>query len=156
MDNFAPPDVSGPNFDEWIQAIPRYQRVHIEQMLAQENDPLTVASAWLDTAGPRDTAPYGGIRVAATSFYENVLRELQKLFCGDSSYLEERKSLGSMAESTKIIVVSSVASFIAPHVGAEPVVLMPAVAVILGVLTNAGNASLCEALTEVAGGREEI
>lgn len=140
------------NLRAWVEALPEYQRSHIERML-DSADPIDVATAWLEGSGPKDTAPYGGVRVGAARFYDNVLHELQKLFCGGQGYEEEREGLRKAAGASKLIAVGTISTAIAPHVGVAAAVLGPAIAVTLGVLGNAGKASICETLAEVIAAR---
>jgi hypothetical protein len=132
----------------WVEALPSYQRAHIERMLKSAG-PAEVATLWLTSSGPTDTAPFGGVRVSAARFYDNLLLELQKLFCGSQEYEEDRRQLGQAAGMGKLVVVGMISTAIAPHVGAAAAVLGPAIALTLGVVGNAGRTSICEALNEL-------
>lgn len=140
---------------EWVEALPSYQRSHIERLLATQ-DPIEVATLWLSASGPADTAPFGGVRAGAARFYDNLLLELQKLFCGGEGYEEDRKQLGQAANAGKLVIVGSISTLIAPHVGAAAAVLGPAIAITLGVVGNAGKASICDALAEVIANRAVV
>lgn len=138
---------------EWVEALPPYQRDHIAALLTSA-EPVDVAVTWLSTTGPKDTAPYGGIRAGASRFYDNLLAEMQKLICGSGDdYDEERKQLSTGANRGKLFLVGAISTAIAPHVGAAAAVLGPAVAITLGVIGNAGKASICDALADVIGER---
>lgn len=133
----------------WVASIPEYQRQHIEKLLDAGVAPLDTARLWLEASGPSDTAPYGGIKGAPNQFFNNVLREFQKLACGDAAYEEDRKKLASSYSAGKMTVVSTICLAIEPHVGASAILLGPAIAVLLGVVVNAGKATTCEALSEI-------
>lgn len=137
------------DLSEWVDALPAYQRDHIEQLLLG-SEPVDVAVTWLSTTGPKDTAPYGGIRAGASRFYDNLLTEMQKLICGtDSEYDEGRRQLKAATNGGKLLVVGAISTAIAPHVGAAAAVLGPAIALTLGVIGKAGQASICDTLAEV-------
>lgn len=140
--------VSG-DMDEWLAALPEYQRQSIAALLGG-HDPIEVATIWLENSGPKETAPFGGIRAAASNFYDNVLKELQKAICNGEEYAAERKEL---AEATKgggkLLLVGTLSTLIAPHVGAAAAVIGPAVAITLAVVANAGKATACEALADL-------
>ena len=135
--------------DEWLEALPEYQRQSIAALLS-DHDPVQVATIWLANSGPQDTAPFGGIRTAANNFYDNILQELQKAICGSEEYAAERKEL---AEATKgggkLLLVGALSTAIAPHVGAAAAVIAPTVALTLGIVGNAGKATACDALEDL-------
>lgn len=142
--------------DEWLAALPQYQRQSIAALLA-DHDAVHVATIWLENSGPKDTAPFGGIRTAASNFYDNILKELQKAICGSEEYVVERKEF---AEATKgggkFLLVGALSTAIAPHVGAAAAVIGPAVALTLGVVTNAGKATACDALEDLIERRSAV
>lgn len=135
--------------EEWLAALPEYQRQSIATLL-RDHDAIDVATIWLEGTGPKDTAPFGGIRTAANNFYDNILKELQEAICAGKEYAVERKQL---AEATKgggkLVLVGTLSTLIAPHVGAAAVVIGPAVAITLGIVANAGKATACEALEDL-------
>lgn len=148
MNDIDPSELLAGSMEDWVHSLPSYQRDHVLNMLAT-SDPVEAATTWLDNSGPKDTAPYGGLRAGAVKFYSNVLVEVQKLLCGGVGYEEERKQLAHSIGAGKMVIVASISTAIAPHVGAAAVVLGPAIAITLGVLGNAGHASVCEALGEL-------
>jgi hypothetical protein len=135
----------GGDIQEWTSSLPSYQRSVIENMLASQ-DPTEVAISWLSSSGPKDTAPFGGVRTGATLFYENLLKEIQKLMCGSSDYDQERKALINAGSAGKMLIVSTVSIAVAPHVGAAAVVIGPAVAIVLALLSNSGKATVCDGI----------
>lgn len=140
--------VSG-GMDEWLAALPEYQRQSIAELLV-DHDAINVAMIWLENSGPKDTAPFGGVRTAANNFYDNILRELQEALCGGDEYAAERKELAEATKGgTKLLIVGTLSTLIAPHVGAAAAVIGPAVALTLGIITNAGKATACEGLEDL-------
>lgn len=138
----------------WIEGLPKYQRSHIAALL-EARTPIEVAEIWLGNSRPRDTAPYGGARVVAARFYDNLLVQLEKLFCGAPEYEADRKKLGQAAGASKLLIVGAVSTAIAPYVGAAAAVLGPAIAVTLGVVGTAGQATVCDTLNAMIQERQE-
>lgn len=138
--------LSGP-IGEWLLALPEYQRGGISEML-KTHDPIEVATLWLESSGPSDTAPFGGVRNAANNFYNNILRELQKAVCTAAPEYEANRT--ALREATqgggKLLLVGALATAIAPHVGAAAAVIGPAVALTMAVIGNAGKQTACDAL----------
>lgn len=132
---------------EWIDALPKYQRDHISRLLAT-NSPPEVARLWLSNSGPSDTAPFGGVKVAANRFYENFLSELQQLLCGTEKYKAERQQLQHAVGAGKLSIMGVVSAAIAPQIGVAAVVAIPVIAVTLSMLGNAGQKTLCQSLAE--------
>lgn len=145
----------GGGIEEWTGSLPSYQRSAIEKMLASQ-EPTEVAISWLTSSGPKDTAPFGGVRTGATLFYENLLKEIQKLMCGSSEYDQERKDLVTAASAGKMLIVSTVSIAVAPHVGAAAVVIGPAIAIVLALLSNSGKATACEGIKMMLADREAL
>jgi hypothetical protein len=141
------------DLDDWVCALPAYQRRLIKSML-ESATPTEVATLWLADAGPKDTAPYGGVRAGASRFYGNILFELQKLLCLGVGYEDEKQEVKHAASTSKMVLVGVVSTSIAPHVGAAAAVIGPAVALTLAVLSNAGRASACETLAQMIRERE--
>lgn len=133
------------DLQDWISGLPTYQRSLINQML-ETQDPAEVAIAWLTSTGPKDTAPFGGVRAGATLFYENLLAEVQKLLCGGDGYEQEREQLKNAGAWTNMLIVGFVSTSIAPHVGAAAIVLGPVVAIILALLSKSGKATICDGI----------
>lgn len=140
--------ISG-DVSEWLEVLPEYQRQSIATLLI-DYDPVQVATIWLANSGPRDTAPFGGVRTAANNFYDKILQELQKALCGSSDYEAEREEISAATKGGgKLLLVSTLSTAIAPHVGAAAAVIAPAVTLTLAIVVKAGNATACDALAEL-------
>lgn len=136
------------DLQDWLSVLPGYQQSLLEEMLRTQ-EPAEAAIAWLTSTGPKDTAPFGGVRVAATLFYENLLAEVQKLLCGGEGYRQEREQLRNAGTWTNMVIVSFVSTSIAPHVGAAAVVIGPVVAIVLALLSKSGKATICDGLSSM-------
>jgi hypothetical protein len=134
---------------DWLEALPHYQRDPITELLNKGKDPQEVAQLWLTISGPSNTAPYGVGAGFASVFYEKLLDELEKFFCDDPEYSEQRREIVSGLGKGRTYVVVAIAAAIAPHLGASEKLLAPAIALILLAATNIGVKAGCEALSEV-------
>lgn len=146
-------DVLTGDVAEWVAVLPSYQRDLINNMLV-DRDPTTVAVAWLSSSGPADTAPLGAARAGATLFYDNLLKQIQLLLCGGTDFEEERTRLLSDARAGRAMLVTGIATAVAPIVGAAAVVIAPAVALVLAVVARAGADAACETLSRMITQRE--
>lgn len=133
---------------DWLEALPAYQRDTINKML-EGRDPIEVSLAWLSSTGPANTEPFGAIRNAPNVFYDNLLEQLQSLLCSNKSYIKERDDLKGSIKAGRATLVTAVSGYVAPHLGASPILLAPAVALILAVLTKTGSDSLCTTLNQL-------
>jgi hypothetical protein len=133
---------------DWLQALPPYQRGTVTQMLVG-SDPIAVSLAWLSSTGPTNTEPFGAIRNAPNLFYDSMLNQLQSLLCGRQEWVKERGELINSAKAGRAAVVTAISGYIAPHLGASPILLAPAVALTLAMLTKAGSDSLCATLSQL-------
>lgn len=134
--------------NEWTAALPRYQQVLINDMLTTHT-PNEAAEMWLTSSGPKDTAPFGAVRLGPNMFYMNLLRELQKLFCGSPQYDDDRQSLLQAGKTGKVVLITGITASIAPSLGASAPVIVPAVALVLSVVANAANVTACEYFSSV-------
>lgn len=135
--------------DDWLAALPAYQRSVVSEML-KTSEPASVAIAWLNASGQTDTAPFGTVRLGASLFYQKLLEQLRELLCGSSSeYESERGQLAIGAKAGQATVVTLISGTVAPVVGVSPVLLAPAVALTLFVIAKAGRETACEMLSEM-------
>src|SRR5438552_3274804 len=102
--------------DDWLQALPSYQRDSIQALLPAGRTPEETAQLWLTTPGPSNTFPYRGDRFASV-FYDKLLEEIEKLICDDPKYTEDRKRILQQAGATKTVILTVIATVIAPHIG---------------------------------------
>ena len=133
---------------DWLEALPAYQRETINKMLVGR-DPIEVSLAWLavqDLQTQNLSALFGS---TPNVFYDSLLEQLQSLLCGKKDYIKERDDLKGSINAGRATIVTAVSGYIAPHLGASPILLAPAVALILAVLTKTGSDSLCTTLNQL-------
>lgn len=144
------------DLDAWVQSLPRYQQQLLDRMLA-DRDPIEVALAWLTSAGPTDTAPFGGVRTGVNLFFEKLLEQIHLLMCERSpSYEQERGQLLASAKAGRATLITFVATAVAPHVGAAAALIAPAVAIVLAVVGRAGSEAWCETLSAMIAERRAL
>lgn len=137
------------DLDDWLAALPEYQRSVVSQMLST-GEPISVAIAWISASGQTDTAPFGTVRLGPALFYKKLLEQVQELLCGSSSeYESERAQLVVGAKAGQAAVVTMISGTVAPAVGVSPVLLAPAVALTLFVVAKAGRETACELLGQM-------
>lgn len=148
-------DTAQYSLDDWLTALPTYQQTVVREMLLH-GEPEEIAIRWLSASGQTDTAPLGAARLGVTLFYEKLLEELRSLFCGtESAYESERGQLVAGAKAGQAAVVTLVSGTVAPAVGVSPVLLAPAVALTLYVVTRAGRETACELLDQMIQGLQQ-
>lgn len=138
--------------DEWLRALPGYQAQGVAQLLRQRT-PEEAAISWMSGAGSNDTAPFGGVKNAASLLYQNVLIEIRKLLCGDRSYQEERQQVLALAGAGKTAIVAAISVAIGPHLGTAAVFIAPVVAIILSIVARASTSTVCEAMADLIQGQ---
>ncbi len=135
--------------EDWVAALPPYQRVTIEALLKRAGTPEEAAQNWLAAAGPLDTARFGGTSRAAEILFGNLARETHKALCGSSEYEGDRGELSRATAAGKHAFASALGIVISPHLGAAAVVLVPALMLLLAIVTQAGQQSVCQMLSEI-------
>jgi hypothetical protein len=139
---------------DWLCQLSPWQRDIIVQLLAT-GDENAAAASWLASAGADHTVPFGGQSHKLTSsFYLNLLREMQRLLCTEDGYAEDREQIRRAAAFGQLTLVSLIATAVAPHLGVLGAAIGPAVALILTVLQRAGTKTACVALSEQISMRE--
>lgn len=138
-------DFSG-SINEWLAALPSYQQDTMSGLLQCSNE-LDAAVAWLESAGPDQTAPLGAIRVGASLFLDKLLTEVHAFLCTSSdSYQTERSQLLQRAQAGKASLIALITAAVAPQLGAAAVLLAPPVAITLAIVGRASRAATCEAV----------
>jgi anti-sigma-K factor RskA len=133
--------------EEWLAALPRYQRLRVDALLAQEGDFEEAAEKWL-TARPEHTAPFGATR-QPTIFKEKLWEEIEKFLCGDAAYAAEREKLAQQRPIVHSYVVAVISAAIAPVLGASGVFLAPAVVLLLATIGTVSLNTWCSARKEM-------
>ncbi len=130
--------------DDWLEALPSYQRQSVELLLESGKPSDEVARIWLTTTGPSNTFPFGGERFASV-FYDKLLEEIERFICDDARYAADRRQLLQHLGAGKAFFVGAMAAAMAPHLGAAAALIAPAIALILQTVSRMGTRAWCSA-----------
>lgn len=121
--------------EEWIKALPAYQRDTLLELLKRGTPAEAIADNWI-SATAENTYGFGTERRAGdkSAFRSNVMLELEAFLCGDPKYDKERAGLFGEKSATRTYVISAVAVAIAPSLGVTAAFLAPIVALMLASL----------------------
>jgi hypothetical protein len=139
---------------DWVAALPVYQQ-ELLQPLIRDGDYASAAATWLNSSGPSDNAPYGGLRAGANLFYVKLLEQIHTLLCTSNGYTQERTELLQQAQAGRSVLITFLAGAVAPHVGASPALLAPAIALTLALVNNAGSDMICATLKDLINDRSD-
>jgi hypothetical protein len=129
--------------DNWLEALPAYQRQTIEALLNAGKTPDEVAQLWLTTSGPANTSPHGAGRFPSL-FYDKLIEEVERFVCDDPTYAAERQNLLHEVGAGKAFLVGAIATALAPHLGVAAAVIGPSIALILQIVSRVGARAWCE------------
>jgi hypothetical protein len=135
-------DFQGIEPSSWLASLPPYNHRVIQEMLKSEASYERVAEIWLSQIGSEKTAPLGSVRVGQ-SFFQNIKDEFSKLICGDPKYKAIRQQVKKVWRGQQTTIVSAIAVAIAANVGVAAAAIVPAIALLLGVVSNVGVNAWC-------------
>ena len=78
-------------------------------------------------------------------FARQCKAEFYEFVCGGKKYAEDRAKLQKLQKPTELLVVSTIAVSLGPHVGAAAALLGPAVGAFLMAATKVGISAWCKA-----------
>lgn len=143
-------DLPDAPLDQWLDALPSYQRDYIRALLPMQHDDVTaVAQTWLTTDGPSDTRAFGGIN-QPKPFWDNLLMELTKFLCTeDPAYAGERSQLAKHLHPSKgktdlKAVVIYLAGVLAAKLGVLAALLLPPLALLLYAVCKMSVRAWCQ------------
>jgi len=141
--------------DEWLDTLPAYQAALLVELGGRE-EPAAAAARWLESAGPSNTAPLGALKTGGDLFFLNLLRQLRTLLCAtaDATLESERAAVVRQAALGRTATVTAVAGLLGPLLGVAPVLIAPALALVLAVLSQVGQATMCDVLSSLISARE--
>lgn len=119
--------------------LPRADHIRVTEL---NPPPEGVAEILLSKSGPENNAVLGSHQVGP-NLYQNVLRELTKLICGDNEYNAIRADAAKIWNGQKSTIVAMFAAAIGAKVGLTAVALASPVALILSAVTKIGVNAWC-------------
>ncbi|MBM4055178.1 MAG: hypothetical protein FJ264_11040 [Planctomycetes bacterium] len=126
---------------DYIAELKPYQQNTLNALLKQ-NEPEKVAELYISANGPQNNVPFGGTR-DTKPFWDRFKAELRKFVCDEESYAEDKKRLADETKATRALLISSISAAIGAAIGYPATVLVPAVAVMLGIVAKIGIKAYC-------------
>lgn len=110
-----------------------------------DNDEDKVAQIWLSSGGLINTATFGGLPSSASNknYYQCLKDELNKLICGDDTYVEEKKQIRRKGNLINVYAASQIAIFLSPVIGVSVPILTPAIVLMLHVISKVSVNAYC-------------
>ncbi len=138
-------EIVNESLDKWLYILKPYQRKTIKALLDKnDNDEEKVAQIWLSSVGPINTATFGGVSSASNKNYYQCLKdELNKLICGDDTYVEEKKQILEKGNLINVCASSQIAVFLSPVIGLSVPILTPAIVLMLHVISKVSVNAYC-------------
>lgn len=130
----------------WLKELPSYQQSGIRPMLSSGMSYDAAAAAWLSGAVADSTAPFSGGPVAKV-FYEAFLDQIHNFLCTGLNYEEERAAVMAGFKPKQAGLAATIATAIAPHLGAASTLIAPAVALSLCAIGKMGLGAWCQVQT---------
>lgn len=129
---------------EWVDELPEYSKAPINQLLEQGCSFDEIAEQWVSATAANT------FRLAATQdkrvdngFVMNVKKEIREFLCG-AKYKKEREGLFGKGSVARLVIVSTIATAIAPTVGVAAVVITPVVALVLASMGKIAINAWCQ------------
>jgi len=115
-----------------VEALPKYQRDPIDQLIQAGQDYSEAAQSWL-TASAANTFRFASTPTVGDkrAFLESLRTEVRAFLCGDKKYQTERSGLFGKQGIARTYVISAIAVAVAPHLSVASAVIAPVIALIL-------------------------
>lgn len=134
---------------EILASLDGFQVEIIESFLHQTNNNyLESADKWLN-ATTANTAQFGGETGKAKIYREKLLDEIEKFFCGDESYDDDRKKISESAEKTKQYIIGVLSSAIGATMGVAGTFIAPVIALLIMSMGKMGVNAWCAMRIEI-------
>lgn len=137
------------NQDEILASLDGFQVEILASFLIQtKNDYVESADKWLN-ATTANTAQFGGETGKAKIYREKLLDEIEKFFCGDEIYEEDRKKISDSTEKTKQYFIGVLSSAIGTTMGVAGTFLAPVIALLIMSMGKMGVNAWCAMRAEI-------
>lgn len=128
---------------ELLQILKPYQKESIDLLIDNYGEE-EAAKRWLSANGPSVTQKFGGQQQGnAQPFWDSLIFELRLFICSDKKYKKEREQLLSSSRPAALFAVSTISVAIATTLGIAASLIVPVVAVMLGVIGKIGVNAWC-------------
>ena len=137
--------------EDWLATLPSYQREPLERLLASSEDPLVVASKWLNSMpADKGKSHFGGTR-DGRPLADAIVTQVRAYLCGDPRYDEDRTQLGQQFAPTHAWFVGALTSVIGKWAdGVTAALVAPIVVLALISLGKIGLNAFCAVWKESA------
>ncbi|WP_025907059.1 hypothetical protein [Priestia flexa] len=129
--------------EEWLNALPKYQRNLVSRLIENNHGDLDEATALYLNLNTSHTAPFGA-GSKKSIFVDKVKKEFHNFICGHEKYSEERQKFIGEIKPLHTTVVSGVSAAIAASIGASAVYLAPIIVMLFMSMTSIGKNVWCE------------
>ena len=117
---------------KWVQELPEYQRVVIDELRSSGKSFDVIAQTWINVSA-ENTFRFTAMKPVDNNanFLENLKKEVRSFLCNDKKYEKERADLNRQEQPIRTYIIGVIAVAIAPHVGMAAPVISPIIAIIL-------------------------
>ena len=138
-DVFVVPDGK---LDDWLAVLKPYQRTSIDALLKMNMSPEQVAENWIGSTGSANITNFGGVP-DTKPFWESFKAEFFRFVCDNTTYVNYKIDLSKLSGEAKAVIVAAVSSAIGAQIGMVATLLIPAVALLLSVVSAMGRNAFC-------------
>ncbi|MDE6650722.1 MAG: hypothetical protein K2K45_12420 [Muribaculaceae bacterium] len=131
--------------EECFASLKPYQRGIIEKLVAKYGEE-GAAEQWITSQGPCQTSTFGGSpqeQSHAPSYWSRFKAEFDKFICGHPDYDKEREKFVSTSKPLGLAGVTGISTWLGPLIGMSPVLLVPAIALLLTATSKMGVKAYC-------------
>lgn len=131
--------------EDCIASFKPYQRKLIENLVAKYGAE-GAAEQWLTSRGPCQTSTFGGTpqeQNQTPNYWSRFKEQFDKFICGHPDYDKERAAFISTGKPLGLAGVTGIATWLGPIIGMSPIILAPAVALLLTVTSKMGVKAYC-------------
>ncbi len=117
--------------EQLLASIDDYQADIIKSFLSNtSNDFLQSADNWLN-ASPANTAKFGGEQNKAKIYRDKLLEELEKFFCGDQQYDDDRKKIADSTDKSQKYIIGVMSAAIGKSLGVAGPFIAPVIVLLI-------------------------
>ena len=116
---------------ELLDTMPPFQKEIVISFLEQKNDDyLEAAELWLNST-PSNTAKFGAEQKKEKLYRDKLIDEIEKFFCGDERYSEERKKIAENGDQNQKYIIGVMSAAIGQTLGVAGTFIAPVIVLIL-------------------------
>ncbi|WP_122454167.1 hypothetical protein [Pseudomonas viridiflava] len=140
QEHLALPNIS---MEDALSAMKPYQRDLMKQLVDAHGE-QAATELWLTSNGPTGVEKFGGSPLPPNQILERFLLEFRLFICGDPKYENARKEVSKLAKNQIKDMITIISATIAFTVGVASALVLPAVSILLHVVTSIGINIWCD------------